>query len=138
MKPIRFASLLLVTILLIFSSWTSAKTANLANTTPTPTVKSAVSRRANPNYVLLTIDNQTGGVIYIRLKPRVPGNLRAKKEAPRTQEYFLLASNPGKNQFWILPWIYTYSLYSSNCGGEVVNTKFFNHAINLGRYSCDK
>jgi hypothetical protein len=130
MKTVRIIILMLIAGL-VLSVWTpstaSAKTEDDQAIFATALNGSLKSTR----FVVLTVDNRTGGVLYITLNI-----LRYAKDPTPRQDYFLLAAKQGKNEFQVLPGRYIYTIRSSNCGGHKMNTKNFTGNILLGPYYC--
>jgi hypothetical protein len=124
MKTVRFVTIL-IAVMLVFSAWTpspvlakaEAATAGLAANSVSGNVDLATAKQ-----VKLTINNNTGGTIYITLSG--------------TRFYSFAATKQGKNIFMIEKGKYTATIRASACGG--VLTKKVNGAASLGTIVCRK
>jgi hypothetical protein len=119
MKTVRFL-ISLVIAMLVFSVWTPSP-AYAKNTVPsnTNTFLAGKSKTAT-----LTIDNRTGGTIYIRLT------------GPRS--YYFVASKPGKNTFTGIEFgVYTVTHNTSACKGVITKKLKVTGNVNLGHWSCN-
>ena len=120
MKNVRLITIVIV-LALAFSVWGPAPVlAKSADHSPALTADFAKSSK-----VKLTINNKTGGTLYISLTgPK--GN------------YWFAASKQGKSNFQILPGKYTYTITASNCGGHITKTKNFKGSASLGQIYCNR
>jgi len=120
MKTVRLVTLVLIAML-VFSAWTpSPAYAKVTAPGNTNTLLAGKGTTAN-----LTIDNRTGGTIYIRLT------------GPRS--YYFVASKPGKNTFTGIQFgVYTVTHNTSACKGTVTKRLKITGNVNMGRWFCQK
>jgi hypothetical protein len=135
MKTIRLI-ILLIFASLAFAGWTSERVSAKAEDDRANLSATLQGNPVDAEIVTLTVDNQTGGSLFIYLNA-LPYDRRHRGPIP-AKSYLLLAGKQGKNQFQILAGRYTYSIRSSNCGGKRLNTKIFDGNVTLGPYFCDK
>jgi hypothetical protein len=123
MKALRFLTVMIIAVLVI-SAWApvpayakSVETQATSNTN-NPTVDVAKAAMAK-----LTVDNRTGGALYVSLS------------GPRS--YSFATSKPGKTTFGnILPGKYTVVLRSSRCRGSLTYTKSIKGTTSLKPLVC--
>lgn len=121
MKAVRLITCLVVAIL-VFSAWTPTPVlakADVATTSIIPNSVSSIGDFATTKPVKMTIVNNTGGFIYIRLTG--------------TKAYYFSAG-AGKNTFMIAPGKYLVTLTTSACKGAVTKKNFTGGS--LGTYRC--
>jgi len=130
MKTLRIIMSMLIAVL-VFSVWTPATASAKAGSDQTILVTSLNSGFDIPKVAYVTVENRTGGLLYVQLTA-----LQYAKE-PRRKSYFFAFPNQGKIRFQILPGRFTYTIRSSNCAGRKIDTKFFTGETDLGAYHCD-
>jgi hypothetical protein len=125
MKKVRWFTFL-VLLALFFSVWTPAPVAAKAETTLVTIGASSGNPEpaAAPETIKLTVQNKTGGTVYVKLSG--------------TASYYFAATNQGKTTFMIKPGKYTYTITASACGGSITKTKTLKGATTLGPFYCNK
>lgn len=118
MKTVRLLTFVLIAML-VFSAWTPSPA---YAKTLSPGISNAffAGKGTTAN---LTIDNHTGGTIYIRLT------------GPRN--YYFVASKQGKNTFTGIQFgVYTVTHNTSACKGSVTKKLKITGNVSLGRWFC--
>jgi hypothetical protein len=123
MKNIRLITLTII-VMLVISAWTPAPVS--ASAYAGSDASAAYSIRAKVKVepakpVNLTINNKTGGAIFVSLQG--------------TQSYSFTAP-VGKTKYQIMPGRYTYTVRASACNGVISKTKNFRGGGSLGPYVC--
>jgi hypothetical protein len=126
MKTVRLVTFLIVAIL-VFSAWTPspvlAKTDAVTATIGMDSVSTSVDF-VTAKLVKLTINNKTGGTLYVTLK------------GPRF--YSFVVTNQGKARYEIEAGRYTYTVRAAACAGMISKTKNFKGGGSLGPYVCNR
>jgi hypothetical protein len=135
MKTARII-IFLVIASLVLSAWTPATAKAKAGDDQAILVTSLNGSFEGAKVAYVTIDNRTGGTIFLSLNPQ-PYQRKKQNPIPR-KSYSFLVTAQGKTKFPILAGIYVYTIRSSNCGGKRINTKIFTGETILGPYYCQK
>jgi len=125
----------IISIIIAFvalSSWPPATASAQMENTQITTAPALNGSDELPKVAFVIIENKTGGILYVELKAMQYAH------EPRRRSYNLAFFESGKIRFQILPGRYTYTIRSSNCGGQRINTKFFTGETTIGIYTCDK
>jgi hypothetical protein len=117
MKNIRLITLTII-VMLVISAWTPAPVSASAYAGSGVSAKVKVEPTKLVN---LTINNKTGGAIYVSLQG--------------TQSYYFTAP-VGKTKYQIMPGRYSYTVRAAACGGVISKTKNFRGGGSLGPYVC--
>jgi hypothetical protein len=138
MKIIRLIIIMIISGL-VLSAWTPATAFAKAEEDQVIFVTGLNGDFGGANVANLTVDNRTGGSLFISLKNRPYDRRHSTPIDPKFfKSYLLLAPKQGKNQYQIMAGIYTFTIRSSNCGGQKLDTKLFKGDVKLGPYYCDK
>jgi hypothetical protein len=116
----------MVVALLILSAWTPSPVYASADAATVSIGSNDVGANVNVadvKLVKLTINNKTGGILYVTLKG--------------TRSYSF-AAPVGKTKYQIESGRYTYTVRSSACGGSITKAKNFKGGGSLGPYFCKK
>jgi hypothetical protein len=135
MKTFRLISFMIIASF-VLSAWTPSTVSAMAEDDQVVFTTSLNGGLAGADVAIFTVDNRTGGTLFITLNPQ-PYQRKKPNPIPKMR-YSLLATEQGKNQFKILAGTYVYTIRSSNCGGHRMNTKEFKGTVNIGSYYCDK
>lgn len=129
MKVARIIPSLIIACIL-FSMWPSNEIAVQAKSEPEIIFTASNGGYDIPKVAYVTVDNRTGGILYVELKAVQYAN------EPLRRSYNFAFAQKGKIRFQILPGRFTYTIRSSKCGGKKINTKFFTGETFLGIYTC--
>ena len=91
---------------------------------PAPANALAADQPAAVKMVKLTINNRTGGSLYVLLT------------GPTS--YYFAVTEQGKSKYTILSGTYAYTVTAARCGGSIHKTKSFKNGGSLGPYVCRK
>lgn len=125
MKTLRLIIILIVAML-VFSAWPPPPAyarADAATVTIGANDVGATVNAVETKLVKLTINNKTGGILYVTLT------------GPRSYSF---AAQAGKTKYEIESGKYSYTVRSSACGGSIKKNGNFKNGGTIGPYYCNK
>jgi len=123
MKTARWITLVIV-LALAFSVWTPSTVLAKPAQAGADSIQLGVDF-AKSSMVKLTLNNKTGGTLYLSL-------------VGEKMSYSFATAKQGKTIYQILPGKYTFTITTSRCSGSIVKTKNFKGSAALGPYICRK